>query len=124
MQRDAIMLTLGVDFFKMYPGGEAQCRKMLEGLNKTDRYNWMQLCGSGIPTAKVGYCYLVFGGKVQYKLEIKEFRKESTGSFNDGGIERIYTNKNLCVMQGPCIPAPFDIPMKGFQGFRYTEYLF
>jgi len=121
---EAIMLTLGVDFFKMYPGGEHQVRNMLEGMNVTDRYNWMQLCGSGVPKIAVKYCYLVWGGEVQYRAEIKEFRKNSTGQFNDGGIVRTHRHKNLCVLQGPVEPAPGSMPMKGFQGFRYSEYLF
>lgn len=122
---EAIMLTLGQDFLhKMYPGGEKKVREMLERMNESDGYKWMQFCGSGIPTIKVQWCYVVWGGKVQYRCDIKEFIGGCTGTFNDGGVERSFNNRNLCVLQGPTITAPYDIPQKGFQGFRYSPFIF
>jgi len=122
---EAICLTLGKDFVhKIYPGGEERIRHYLERMNESDGYNWMQFCGSGVPKIKVNYCYVVFNGKVQYRCDIKEFKAAVTGSFNDGGVERSFKNRNLCVLQGPTEKAPYDIPMKGFQGFRYSPFLF
>ncbi len=124
MQRDAIMLTLGQKFFKLYPGGERQVRRQLERMNNSDNYYWMQLCGSGVPKVKVDYCYLVFNGKVQYRCDIVKYSKRESGEFTDGGITRVYSNKNMVYLQGPTITAPCEIPFKGFQGIRYTELLF
>ncbi len=122
---EAICLTLGQDFIhKVYPGGEGRIRHYLERMNNGDDYKWMQFCGSGIPTINVTYCYVIWGGKVQYRCDIKEFISKCTGTFNDGGVERSFKNRNLCVLHGPTITAPYDIPMKGFQGFRYSSFLF
>ncbi len=117
-------MTLGVNFFKMYPGGEPQVRKILENLNNSDDNHWCQLCGSGIPKLKVEWAYLVWNGKIQYRLDVERYGRNETGSFNDGGITRRYRNCNWVYMIGPVIQAPYDIPMKGFQGFRYTEIIF
>jgi len=124
MQRDAIVLTLGQDFMnKMYPGGREAVIKALE---RTDdgSYQWMQFCGSGVPAKEVEFCYLVWDGKVQYRLTVTRYVKNHTGKFSDGGVERSYKNRNMVIMTGQCVKAPFEIPMKGFQGFRYTEFLF
>jgi hypothetical protein len=124
MKTEAICITIGVDFFKMYPGGREEVVRVLERLNTEDDLTWWQLCGSGIPKIKVTYAYLVWDGKVRYRLDIEQYLRNQTGSFNDGGITRAYRHVNMVVMQGPAIKAPFEIPMKGFQGFRYSEFLF
>lgn len=122
--KDAILLTIGKKVFDIYPGGEKQVRKLLEGMNKTDRYHWCQLCGSGVPRIKVPYVYLVFNGKIQYRAEVKGYGKNVTQEFNDTGITRIMRDCNLVYIQGPVIAAPYEIPFKGFQGIRYTELIF
>lgn len=122
---EAICLTLGQNFLhKVYPGGEKMIRHYIERMNDGDPYQWMQFCGSGIPKIKVQYCYVIWGGKVQYRCDIKEFMADITGDFSDGGVVRSFHNRNLCVLHGPTIRAPYDIPMKGFQGFRYSPFLF
>lgn len=122
---EAICLTLGANFLKnVYPGGEAKVREMLERMNDSDDYQWMQFCGYGVPTIDVKYCYVVWHGKVQYRCDIEEFQKDVTGGFGDGGVVRTFKHRNLCILQGPTILAPYDIPMKGFQGFRYSPFLF
>lgn len=122
---EAIMLTLGDHFLKkVYPGGEAAVRKMLERMNDSDDYKWMQFCGSGLPTIDVKICYVVFGNKVQYSCEIDSFVRNSTGAFGDGGVVRTFKKRNLCVLRGPTITAPYDIQQRGFQGFRYSPFLF
>src|SRR5690606_19709003 len=52
---EAILITVPARFFKEYPGGEKQFRKILEGLNETDRYEWGNTCGGGIPKIPVKY---------------------------------------------------------------------
>lgn len=121
---EAILITVPAKFFKEYPGGEKQFRKILEGLNKTDAYQWGNTCGAGIPKIPVKYCYLVFQGKIQYRTEIARFERNKSMEFNDGGITRVFRHKNWVWLQGPVERAPRDIPRKGFQGFRYSEWLF
>jgi len=118
------MLTLGQDFLnKVYPGGREAIIKALERCDDGS-HQWMQFCGSGTPDKKYEFVYLIWDGKVQYRLSIEEYQKRTSGRFADGGVVRSFKNRNLVVMSGPVVKAPFDIPKKGFQGFRYTEFLF
>lgn len=110
-------------FFKEYPGGESSFRRIIERLNYSDVFKWGNTIAS-IPKQEVPYCYLVFGGKVQYRTEILEYERNKTMTFYDGGIERVFTNKNWIWLRGPVERAPRQIPMRGFQGFRYCDYLF
>lgn len=119
---EGILITMPVRFFSDYPGGEPQFRAIMDKLNKVD-IPWGQTISS-IPKHEVLYCYLVFGGKVQYRLNIMSYEKGTSKEFNDGGIIRVFRNKNWVNLCAPIIPAPIDIPMRGFQGFRYTEFLF
>lgn len=121
---EAILITVPAKFFKEYPGGEVQFRNVIERMNVTDRYRWGNTCGSGIPKIPVKFCYLVFGGKVQYRTEIFGFDRKRSMTFNDGGIRRTFERKNWVWLQGPVERAPRDIPRKGFQGFRYSGWLF
>jgi hypothetical protein len=120
---EGILLTMPERFFQHYPGGLDQYRKILEGMNETDKYTWGNTIAN-IPSIEVPYCFLVFGGKVQYRTEIVGYQRNITREYSDGGITRIFENKNWVDLQGPVIKAPFDIPMKGFRGFRYTSLLF
>lgn len=110
-------------FFDLYPGGEKQFRHIMDMVDKHDTITWGQTI-SNIPKQPVIHCYLVFSGKVQYRLTIIDFEKNVSKEFNDGGLIRVFNNKNWANLCGPVIAAPFDIPMKGFQGFRYTDDLF
>lgn len=124
MQRDAIMLTLGKNFLdNVYPGGREAIIKALERCENGD-YQWMQFCGSSVPSTACELCYLIWDGKVQYRLTIVEYQKDVSGKFADGGVVRSFNNRNLIIMTGPVIKAPYDISFKGFQGIRYTEFLF
>lgn len=123
-QRDAIILTLGQNFLnKVYPGGRDAIIKALERTDNGD-YQWMQFCGSGCPSVKVEFCYLAWDGKIQYRLSVEEYQKKVSGGFADGGVMRRFKNRNLVIMTGPCIKASYEIPFKGCQGIRYTEFLF
>lgn len=124
MQRDAIVLTLGQGFLnKVYPGGREAVIKALERCEEGE-YQWMQFCGSGVPTKVVEFCYLAWDGKIQYRLTVLKYVKNRTGTFDDGGVERSFSNRNMVVMTGPAVKAPHIIPFKGCQGIRYTEFLF
>lgn len=75
-------------------------------------------------TIDVKICYVVWGGKIQYSCEIDHFVRNSTGAFGDGGVVRTFKKRNLCVLRGPTISAPYDIPQRGFRGFRYSPFIF
>lgn len=121
-QRDAIPITMPAKFFTEYT-----LRKFIQdmkNMNTIDGFTWWRTCRN-IPTTKVMYAYFVFGGKVQYRADVSSYEKNKTMDFpRPDGDRRIFENKNWIVLCGPVIKAPYDIPMKGFRGFRYTELIF
>jgi hypothetical protein len=118
---EAVMLTLSKGFFKEYPGGEDAVRKSIEHMNDSDKWVWNMTCGGGIPKIETEFVYIIFDNKVQYRANVVCFKKKETMTFSDG---RCLENKNWIVIQGPIIKAPHDIPQKGFQGFRYSPFIF
>lgn len=122
MQRDAIIVTLPVRFFQEY--GMKRFIRDMKSMNEIDGFEWYRTCGN-LPKIQPLYCYLICLGKIKYKVEIARYEKNKTMTFDrPNGGSRTFENKNWMVFQGPAIEAPYDIPMKGFQGFRYTELLF
>lgn len=65
------------------------------------------------------YVYLCIGGKVRYRANFVESHGAGYMSFDNG--KTIHGNAWI-VMCGPLVKG--NHPMKGFQGFRYTETLF
>jgi len=117
-----IAITVPARFFDEYPGGEKQFRYIIGLLNESGM-KWGQTI-SGIPKLEVDYVYLVFGGKVKYRCSIHSFEKNVSKEFGDGGIVRCFNNKNWVNLIGPVEKAPSDFWMKGFQGFRYMDFIF
>ena len=79
-----------------------------------------------LPTQDVAWVYLVWNGKVQFRLNFVQYERNVSKSFSDAwdGKTREFPKQNWIILSGPAIPAPYDMPMKGFQGHRYTEKLF
>lgn len=120
---EGIIITMPEKFFAEYPGGEAQFRHIMEAMNHHDTIVWGNTIAN-IPQHEVLYCYLCFKGFVQYRLNILDYERNVSKQFSDGGIVRVFSNKNWVNLCGPVIPAPRQIPRTGFQGFRYTHLLF
>ena len=122
MKRDCIIITVPEKFFREYPGGESQFKEIM---NRVDQglTTWGQTI-SGIPKQEVQFVYLCYRGKIQLRLTLLNFEKNCSKSFGDGGIIRNFRNKNWANLCGPVVWAERDFPQRGFQGFRYTEFLF
>jgi len=120
---EGILLTIPERFFNDYPGGEKTFRKIIEDMNTKDFYTWGNTISS-IPKLPVIYCYLCFKGFIQYRTNIVQFSKNQSREYNDGGIIRVFENKNWVDLTGPIIKAPEEFPKKGFQGFRYVQKIF
>jgi hypothetical protein len=120
-----ILKTMSAKFFEEYPGGEEEFRRSFELMDSDDKQTWHLLIGA-IPKIDVEFCYVTFGGKIQYRATILQYRKVSGGKvvFTDGGKERHLRARYLIQLCGPVIKAPTDMPKKGFQGFRYTDFIF
>lgn len=123
-QPEGILITMPAKFFQEYPGGKEQYCYILERMNENDRIIWGNTISS-IPKLPVVYCYICYDGYVRYRLNIVDFEKNTSKDFNDGGLIRIFKNKNWVNLTGPVVKAPEgEFPKKGFQGFRYVQKLF
>lgn len=118
----AIALTVPVRFFEDYSGGLAQFQYIM-GILEEAGMTWHNTI-SAKPKMDVDYCYLVYDGKVQLKLLILGFETGKSRTFIEEDIERFFPNKNWVNLIGPVDKAPRDYYMKGFQGFRYTDFIF
>ncbi len=123
---DAIILTLPVAFFenrKMDPkifGGLFE-----KFLSRHDDGVW-NYRKTTLPTHDVLYVYLIWDGKIQYRTNLVGYERNKSKTFIDStdGKPRNFVNANWIILSGPAVKAPHDMPMKGFQGFRYSHKLF
>lgn len=118
-----VLLTMPKAFFEHYPGGEERMLEWFKQMNKHDGLWWNQTIAN-VPTLDVEFAYLVYGGKVQYRLTIDKYERNVTKEFTDKGTTRIFEKRNWAILTGPVEKADKDYWMRGFQGFRYTDFIF
>jgi hypothetical protein len=119
---DAIILAMPAAFFKEYT--MERFLKDVEGMNTIDGYVWYMV-RKNLPKIITKYCYWIIDGKIRYRMEISHFEVGHDYAFTrKNGGTRHFICANCIVLQGPVIEAPYEIPMRGFQGFRYTELIF
>jgi len=105
-----------MEFFDTY-GMERFIREFYTNPNKNhDSYFMFTL--SGQPKYEVLYFYLLFDGAIRYRANIIQFRGEATYAFPKGNTIH---GKAWVDIGAPVIKFNEPIPMKGFQGFRYTD---
>lgn len=75
---------------------------------------------SGVPRYDVLHFYLLYDGMIRYRANIIKFDGPGTIILPN----KILTARAFVWTSGPVIAAPREIPMKGFQGFRYTTHIF
>lgn len=73
------------------------------------------------PKKEVLYVYLLIGGKIRFRANFVGSMGPTNKTFSDG---RSMFAKAWVELAGPVKHPAIPIPMKGFQGFRYTEKLF
>lgn len=101
-------------------GGEGYLKETFDELiEKKGCYFQMSL--AGIPKYEVLHCYLLINGFLRYRLNISEFRPGSTTVFRDRPIHQKWTAKYWMFLTAPVVKPSQPIPMKGFQGIRYTR---
>lgn len=121
----AILLTLPVAFFKDRDMTYAEFQKYFERVMRRPEWVW-NFKLTNLPTMDVAWVYLVFDGFVQYKVNLVMYERNTSKVFKDAmdNKERVFESCNWVILTGPPVKAPFDIPMRGFQGFRYSQELF
>lgn len=113
-----IIKTMPMSFFALY-GMERFTREFYTNPNKND-HSYFMFTLSGKPKYEVLYFYLLYEGYIRYRANIIQVRGEETINFGHG---RSIHGKAWIDVGAPVIKLD-PIPMKGFQGFRYTEQLF
>ena len=118
---ESIVVTMPLAFFKEYTIEKFEDEM---AAMKTNSLVWYRVV-KNLPKFQTLYCYIVYYNKIQWRTNILEFEKNMTRTFvrPEGGI-RTFQNVNAILLCGPTIKAPIDFPMKGFQGFRYSEKIF
>jgi hypothetical protein len=122
---EGIALTLPVAFFQDRGMSYAEFEKMfVRYMRRDDAIMNFRL--TNLPLHDVAYVYLIFDGFLQYRANLVMYERNTAKEFNDApdGKIRSFPPSNWVLFTGPVIKAPHDIPMKGFQGFRYTTKLF
>lgn len=122
---EAIILTMPVAFFNDRKMTYDEFRPVFEEALRDEDGIWNFL-KSNLPTQDVAFVYIVFDGKVQYRTNLVCYQRNIAMSFDDApdGIVREFPPSNWILLSGPAMRAPYDIPMKGFQGHRYSKMLF
>lgn len=122
MKKDCIIISVPKRFWVEYPGGREAFDKIMDYVDAGKTF-WYQTI-SNIPIQEVQFVYLIIEGQVALRLTVYQMLKNQNMVFKDGGEVREFSNKNWVVLTGPVQKADKSYPMKGFQGFRYTELLF
>lgn len=118
---DGIIITISQGMLK--EKGLRNClRNFLDAMGKEDWTYWMRQGAKPKLADYLLYVYLCIGGRVRYRAYFVEAVGPKEMTFADGNSP-MYA-KVWIVMTGPVVRAPYDIPMKGFRGFRYTKTLF
>lgn len=119
---DAIIIAMPAKFFQEYT--MEKFLQDMERMNTEDNFVWYRVM-KNLPKIQTLYCYWIINGKIKYRMEIAKLVRNKTMRFSrpKGGI-RTFENANYIELVGPVIEAPYDIPMRGFQGFRYSDLIF
>ncbi|MEO6390825.1 MAG: hypothetical protein ABIP75_03175 [Pyrinomonadaceae bacterium] len=90
------------------------------GMNNDESSYWLAKMANQ-PKVEVPYCYIVIGNRIRYRAQIAGFEPGGPRTFPDGHTQ---TAKGWMILTAPVISAPYPIKRRGFQGFRYSEFIF
>jgi hypothetical protein len=122
---DGIMLTLPKQFFWDRGWTYKEFKKYFERVMAKEDTVW-NFRLTNLPKQEVAYVYIVFDGFIQYRLNLVMYERNKSKYFTDSPekLLRSFENANWVILSGPAVKAPYEMPQKGFQGFRYTTKLF
>jgi len=115
---DAIVVTLSMNTIRERRGG---LRQILTEWHDADgeRSTWWYKCGTA-PTRDVVTVFWVIGGRIRYKSTLADIRRNETMRFSNRTAP-MFGKVWLVLFDFQPIPRDQQIPMKGFQGFRYIN---
>lgn len=125
LQPDGIVLTLPVAFFQDRGTTIDQFKKMFERYMRREDAIW-NFKLTNLPLHDIAYVYLVFDKHLQYRAQFVQYERGVAKSFYDAPDRRVrvFPPTNWVLFTGPVVKPPYEWPMKGFQGFRYSIKLF
>ena len=115
---EGIIVTVSRKYLKER-GERNWLKDFMKAMDDESYTYWLRL-GSR-PKREVLYIYLVLGNKIRYRYTFVMYEKG--GSFNTSDGRIIFANCWL-VGAGPLVRPEVEIRRRGFQGFRYTEFIF
>ena len=98
-------------------------RKLLtsfKGINENPDERFWLLALPTIPRIEVLHCYLIFDGRIRWRLNVAGYEGPGTKERLDG---KTISARAWAILTAPVVKPPIQIAMKGFRGFRYTETL-
>jgi hypothetical protein len=120
-----IILTMGKDMVKDGGGWDAFKKSILNMNKEAGGGIWLQKM-RGRPNFMdyLLYCYLIYDNRIVLRVNISHYEYGGTPAriIRPNGKWDTITWGRI-VLTGPVIEAPEEIPMKGFQGFRYTNQI-
>lgn len=91
-----------------------------------DDRTWWYKIGQHFPKFEPLFVYFVIHNQILWRFNFVKFHdmKDNPTTLFKGNSETLYTEGKYIVCCGPSIKAPSDIPLKGFQGFRYSSIIY
>ena len=119
---EAIIITWSVAMLTEGNNTLRQFMKAFEALNEPEAGAWFQKMRNK-PRHVPLYCFIVVGGRILYRANISHYETGRALIIKPNGLKQTIDWPRL-VLTGPIVKAPEKIPMRGFQGFRYSNQLF
>jgi hypothetical protein len=120
---DGIVITISAGMLKER-GYCNWLRNFLNAMHNHERLVYYMRQGAK-PKHDIRFVYLCIGNKVRYRAYFAGTEGPKWMEFrNVDGSSKLLFARAWILLCGPVVKAPFDVPMKGFQGFRYTKELF
>lgn len=113
-----IVVTWGKNMIEANGGLRNFIRHFRECCGPDSDCHWLHKCKSR-PQHDISIVYIILCNRVAYKLYFGGFQTgEATVYKHDGTARQISWPR--MILGGPFEKAPYKIPMRGFQGFRYV----
>lgn len=104
-------------------GGEKYLERVIRsGVGEKDWQFYMSLAGK--PKYEVLHCYLLIAGYLRFRMNIAGIVEGGTMVFRDRPIPQTWTARYWMILTSPVVEPKERMPMRGFQGFRYTDEIF
>lgn len=118
---DAIIVTFGKKIFDGN-GGKEKFIEFFESWAQRENCEWYHKCKNR-PHQDIAWVYVIVENFIMYRMFYGGYKSvgEKILTWEDGVKEISWPR---IILAGPLTKAPTQMPMRGFQGFRYTQKLF